>query len=56
MKSVSHILKSKADQSLYSIAPTASVLDAVKLMAERNIGALVVLEGEKIVKLAVATP
>ena len=49
MKSVAHILKSKADQRVYSIAPTESVFDAVKLMAERNIGALVVMEGEKIV-------
>jgi CBS domain-containing protein len=49
MKSVAHILKSKADQRVYSIAPAASVLDAVKLMAEKNIGALVVMEGEKIV-------
>ena len=49
MKSVAHILKAKADQRVYSIAPTASVLDAVKMMAERNIGALVVMEGEKIV-------
>ena len=49
MKSVAHILKAKADQRVYSIAPGASVLDAVKLMAERNIGALVVMEGEKIV-------
>jgi CBS domain-containing protein len=49
MKSVAHILKSKADQRVYSIAPTESVFDAVKLMAERNIGALAVMEGEKIV-------
>ena len=49
MKSVAHILKSKADQTVYTIAPTASVFDAVKLMAEKNIGALVVMEGEKIV-------
>jgi CBS domain-containing protein len=49
MKSVAHILKSKADQTVYAIAPTASVFDAVKLMAEKNIGALVVMEGEKIV-------
>jgi len=49
MKSVAHILKAKADQRVYSIAPAASVLDAVNLMAERNIGALVVMEGEKIV-------
>jgi len=49
MKSVAHILKAKADQRVYSIAPAASVLDAVNMMAERNIGALVVMEGEKIV-------
>ena len=49
MKSVAHILKSKADHRVYSIAPTAPVLDAIKLMAEKNIGALVVMEGEKIV-------
>lgn len=49
MKSVAHILKSKPDQTVYTIAPTASVFDAVKLMAEKNIGALVVMEGEKIV-------
>jgi CBS domain-containing protein len=49
MKSLAHILKSKADQTVYTIAPTASVFDAVKLMAEKNIGALVVMEGEKIV-------
>ena len=49
MKSVAHILKSKADQTVYTIAPTASVYEAVKLMADRNIGALVVQEGDKIV-------
>ena len=51
MKSVAHILKSKADQTVYTIAPTASVLDAVKLMAEKNIGALVVMQDEKIVAI-----
>ena len=49
MTIVAHILKSKADQTVYTIAPTASVFDAVKLMAEKNSGALVVMEGEKIV-------
>ena len=49
MKSVAHILKSKADQAVYTIAPTASVFEAVKLMADKNIGALVVTEGGKIV-------
>lgn len=49
MKSVAQILKAKADQTIHTIAPTASVFDAVKLMAEKNIGALVVMDGEKIV-------
>jgi CBS domain-containing protein len=49
MKSVAHILKSKPDQAVYTVTPTASVFDAVKLMAEKNIGALLVMEGEIIV-------
>ncbi len=48
MKSVADILKSKPDQTVYTIAPTASVFDALKLMAEKNIGALVVTEGNEI--------
>jgi len=49
MKSVAHILKSKPDPTVYTIAPTASVLDALKRMAEKSIGALVVTEGEQVV-------
>jgi CBS domain-containing protein len=49
MKSVAHILKSKADPNVYSIAPNATVFDALKLMAEKSIGALVVTEGEQVV-------
>ena len=49
MKSVAHILKSKADSTVYTITPTASVFDALKLMAEKSIGALVVTEGEQVV-------
>jgi CBS domain-containing protein len=49
MKSVANILKAKADQTVYTIAPAASVFDAVKLMADKNIGALVVMEGENVV-------
>ena len=48
MKSVAVILKAKVDQTVYTISPMASVFEAVKLMAEKNIGALVVTEGEKI--------
>ena len=49
MKSVAHILKAKSDQTVYSIAPSSSVFEAVKMMADKNIGALVVMEGENIV-------
>lgn len=49
MKSVAHILKSKPDPTVYTIAPTASVFDALKRMAEKSIGALVVTEGEQVV-------
>ena len=48
MTTVAQILKSKSDQSVATIAPDAAVFEAVKQMAERNVGALVVLEGEKI--------
>ena len=51
MTAVAQILKSKPDQTIYTITPAASVFDAVKLMAEKNIGALIVIEGEKIVGL-----
>lgn len=49
MKSVAHILKSKPDPTVYTIAPTDSVFDALKRMAEKSIGALVVTEGEQVV-------
>ena len=49
MKIVAHILKSKPEQTVYTITPAALVFDALKLMAEKSIGALVVIEGEKVV-------
>jgi CBS domain-containing protein len=49
MKTAADILKSKAHNSVHTIAPSASVFDAVKRMAEENIGALVVVEGERVV-------
>lgn len=36
---------------LWSISPDATVFDAIKLMADKNIGALLVLTGEKLVGL-----
>ena len=49
MKTTAEILQSKADQTVYTVAPTASVFDAVMLMAQKGIGALLVMEGGKIV-------
>lgn len=49
MKTVAEILKEKGDQAVHSIGPDASVFEAVALMAQKNIGALLVMEGEHIV-------
>jgi CBS domain-containing protein len=49
MTTVTQILKSKPDRAVYTIPPAASVLEAVKLMAEKNIGGLLVLEGGSVV-------
>jgi len=49
MTIVSDILKSKSSNAIHSIAPGDSVLDALKLMAEKGIGALLVMEGKNIV-------
>jgi CBS domain-containing protein len=51
MTTATQILKSKSDKTIYTTTPTASVFDAVKLMAEKSIGALVVMDGEAIVGL-----
>ena len=48
MKSVLQILKSKPNQDVLSIAPDATVFDAMKLMAEKNIGALLVMEADDV--------
>jgi len=47
MKTVREILQAKPNKVL-SIAPDATVLDALKLMADKEVGALVVLEGERL--------
>ena len=49
MTAVSKILQSKPDSTVHTIAPTATVLDALRLMADKGIGALVVTEGDAIV-------
>ena len=48
MITVAQILKSKENKEVYNITPSAPVLDAIKLMAEKGIGALLVMEGQRI--------
>jgi CBS domain-containing protein len=48
MKTAKQLLADKP-AGIISVAPDASVLDALKLMAEHDIGALVVLDGGKLV-------
>jgi CBS domain-containing protein len=48
MKTVRDMLAGK-ESGVISIAPDATVYEAIKLMSEKNIGALPVLDGEKLV-------
>jgi CBS domain-containing protein len=45
MKTVRQLLQSKGS-AIYSIAPDTRVFEALKLMAEKEVGALVVLDGD----------
>ena len=51
MTTAAQILRAKADKAIYTITATATVFDAVSRMAEKNIGALVVTEDERVVGL-----
>lgn len=48
MKTVKQILQSKT-HGILSISPDATVYDALKLMAEKEVGALLVMEADKVV-------
>lgn len=47
MKLVKHVLDDKG-RNIVSIAPDASVFDAIKLMAEKAVGSLLVMEGDRL--------
>jgi CBS domain-containing protein len=48
MKSLKQLLDAKGNP-LYSIRPDALVIDALRLMAEKDVGALLVMEGAQLV-------
>jgi CBS domain-containing protein len=47
MKTATQLLAVK-DSAVWTISPESSVLDAVRLMGEKNIGALLVIEGTQL--------
>ncbi|MGH8073359.1 MAG: CBS domain-containing protein [Lysobacter sp.] len=47
MRSVRHLLEAKAPE-VFAIGPDAPVIDAIRLMAEKHIGALLVIEGGRL--------
>ena len=49
MKTIQQLLATKKHQEVISIAPHRPVFDALVVLAEYEIGALMVLEGEKLV-------
>jgi CBS domain-containing protein len=48
MLSVRQLLEKKG-HDVYSVAPDASVFDAIKTMADKGIGALLVMDGEDVI-------
>jgi CBS domain-containing protein len=48
MKPVSDLLKGRVT-AIKSVPPSATVFEAIKVMAENNVGALMVMEGDKLV-------
>ena len=49
MTNVAQVIQDKIEQTIFTISPEATVLEAFSLMAEKGIGALVVTEQEKVV-------
>ena len=47
MRTVRQLLETKSPE-VFSVAPDAPVIDAIRLMAERRIGALLVMEGARL--------
>jgi len=48
MKTVADLLKVKGD-AVWSVKPEQAVIDALKLMSEKNVGALMVVENDKLI-------
>ncbi|NWL75782.1 histidine kinase [Pseudomonas taiwanensis] len=49
MKTVAEILRAKPHTHIFNVEPTTTVLEAALLMADKDIGALVVIQGGELV-------
>ncbi|OTG65150.1 CBS domain-containing protein [Acinetobacter silvestris] len=49
MTTVAQVIQNKLGQEIYTISPSATVLEAITLMANKGIGAVVVSEDSKVV-------
>lgn len=49
MTNVAQVLQDKIEQTIFTISPEATVLEAISLMANKGIGAVVVTDQDKVV-------
>ncbi|MBJ9984510.1 CBS domain-containing protein [Acinetobacter sp. S40] len=49
MTNVAQVIQDKAEQAIYTVSPDATVLEAISIMADKGIGALVVTQDEEVV-------
>ncbi|MCU4350021.1 CBS domain-containing protein [Acinetobacter ursingii] len=49
MTNVAQVIQDKVEQAIYTVSPDATVLEAISIMAEKGIGALVVTQDNEVV-------
>ncbi len=49
MKAVSELLKKRAHSVIHYVSPDDTVFEAIQLLADKSIGAVMVMEGEKLI-------
>ncbi len=49
MKSAMQVLRAKKSNSIIAISPDATVYEAIELMCDKNVGALLVLDGDRLI-------
>ncbi|MGB8695364.1 MULTISPECIES: CBS domain-containing protein [Acinetobacter] len=49
MTNVAQVIQDKIEQTIFTISPEATVLEAISLMADKGIGAVVVTDQDKVV-------